>query len=210
LTTSGNAKYLTFINHSDSLSTKTDILLAQLAEKYLQAEVGRLIALGFLSTKDIQILDEKIELNYVSGCGITRGSYHMMQKTDGTQKKFKMIKLNINLCNEEKYIKDFDRYVRQIFIHELAHYLYYFKDTTTDNFDTLCRKNGENSCENEDFVSAYAQKNKEEDYAESFAHWYIETTTHQKMIVDREHGSASTSAIKQQKESYFEKVWEMQ
>ncbi|MDR2416471.1 MAG: putative zinc-binding metallopeptidase [Candidatus Peribacteria bacterium] len=131
----------------------------------------------------------------------------MIQKTDGSQRKFKMIKLNINLCNEENYIKNFDRYVRQIFIHELGHYLYYFKDSTTVTFDMLCRETEESSCQDEDFVSAYAQKNKEEDYAESFAHWYIGTTTEQEMIVDREHGSAATSAIKQQKESYFEKVW---
>jgi hypothetical protein len=205
--TSGNSKYLTLINTTASLTNKTDILLSQLVEKYLQAEIGKLIALGFLTMKDVQTLDEKIEIHYVSGCGTTRGSYHMIQKTDGSQRKFKMIKLNVNLCNEENYLKNFDRYVRQIFIHELGHYLYYFKDTTTATFDVLCRGTGKSNCQDEDFVSAYAQKNKEEDYAESFAHWYIETTTDQEMIVDREHGSAITSFIKQKIKRYFEIVW---
>lgn len=204
--TSGNTTYLTLLT-TNSLTTKTALLLSQLTEKYLQTEIGKLIALGFLTAKDVQTLDQKIEITYVTGCGTTRGSYHMIQKTDGSQRKFKMIKLNVNLCDEAYYIKNFDRYVRQIFIHELGHYLYYFKDISTVNFDTLCRQEGENICQDEDFVSAYAQKNKEEDYAESFAHRYIGKTTEHEMIVDREHGSAPSSAIKQQKESYFEKVW---
>jgi hypothetical protein len=63
--TSGDTKYLTLINNTTSLTTKTDLLLSQLAEKYLQAEIGKLMELGFLTTKDVQTLDEKIEVNYV-------------------------------------------------------------------------------------------------------------------------------------------------
>jgi hypothetical protein len=158
-----------------------------------------------LKSSDITTLDEKIELNYVKGCGTTRGSYHMTQKTDGSNKKFKMIKLNINLCNNQTYIANFDKYVRQIFIHELGHYFYYFKDSSTASFDNLCRSQGKTNCTASDFISTYAQKNKEEDYAESFAHWYLEKTSGGTMIVDQEHGSATTtSKIMSTKEQYFD------
>jgi hypothetical protein len=127
----------------------------------------------------------------------------MTQKTDGSNRKFKEIKLNINLCSEQNYLKNFNRYVKQIFIHELGHYLYYFKDKHTEAFNKLCRT-GTRKCESEDFVTTYAMKNKEEDYAESFAHWYMENISHQAMIVDREHGSATTSSLIQEtKNQYF-------
>ncbi|MDR2416472.1 MAG: hypothetical protein LBD75_07975 [Candidatus Peribacteria bacterium] len=64
--TSETTKYLTLIHNTTSLTNKTALLLSQLAEKYLQAEIRKLIALGFLTTKDVQTLDEKIEINYVS------------------------------------------------------------------------------------------------------------------------------------------------
>ncbi|MDR2190033.1 MAG: hypothetical protein LBP53_02325 [Candidatus Peribacteria bacterium] len=199
--------YLHLINNSTNLS-ETEFPFAQLAAHYLQNELGKLIALGFLTPSDIDTLDNKIELNYVKGCGTTRGSYHMTQRTDGSNRKFKQIKLNINLCTEPTYVKQFARYVRQIFIHELGHYLYYFKDTHTQLFDSICRDTPE-KCESQDFVSTYAMKNKEEDYAESFASRYIKTTTDQAMIVDREHGSASTvSRIRVGKEKYFTLTFE--
>jgi hypothetical protein len=151
-------------------------------------------------------LSGKIEINYVKGCGTTHGSYHMTQRTDGSKRTFKLIKLNINLCNQQTYLENFNRYVRQIFIHELGHYLYYFKDPSTTLFDNLCRSS-KRTCDSEDFVSTYAEKNKEEDYAESFAHWYIQSTTNTTMIVDQEHGSATTSPLRLAKERYFDNVY---
>lgn len=87
---------------------------------------------------DINLLNDKIEISYVEGCGTTKGSYHMLQKVDGSNRKLKAIKLNINLCMDTHYINNFDRYVRQIFIHELAHYLYYFKDSSYQTFNVIC------------------------------------------------------------------------
>jgi hypothetical protein len=197
-------RYLTLINNDNTLN-RTELPIAQLTEKYIQKEIGKLISLGFLKPTDIEILNEKIEVNYVKGCGTTRGSYHMTQKTDGSNKKFTRIKLNINLCSSQQYLANFERYVRQIFIHELGHYLYYFKDSHTSVFDKFCRNKGANSCETMDFVSTYASKNKEEDYAESFAHWYLEKTTESSMIVDQEHGSADISSkVTSAKDQYFD------
>jgi predicted SprT family Zn-dependent metalloprotease len=128
----------------------------------------------------------------------------MTQKTDGSNRKFKQIKLNINLCNDKSYLQTLETYVRQIFIHEMAHYFYYFKDSHYSVFGELCRKNNTNECTSNDFVSTYAMKNKEEDYAESFTHRYLETTTQRRMIVDQEHGSAETSSrIQEAKNQYF-------
>jgi predicted SprT family Zn-dependent metalloprotease len=154
----------------------------------------------------VETLSGKVEIQYVRGCGTTHGSYHMTQRSDGTNRKFTSIKLKINLCNQQTYVENFDRYVRQIFIHELGHYLYYFKDPNPKRFDSLCRGKGK-QCESEDFVSSYAEKNKEEDYAESFAHWYLQRMTEEHMIVDRAHSSAPTSAMTLAKEQYFDTVY---
>lgn len=196
-------QYLTLMN-TQTWTEKLAVAIAQVAENYIQKEIGKLISLGFLTPSDLEILNEKIELNYVAGCGTTRGSYHMTQRTDGTNKKFKQIKLNINLCGEQYYLENFENYVRQIFVHELGHYFYYFKDSQSSKFGNFCWKSGENACENGDFVSGYAMKNKEEDYAESFTHRYLGTTTQNAMIVSHEHSSAeASSGIKQAKEQYF-------
>ena len=82
----------------------------------------------------------------------------MSQKTDGTERTLKQIKLNINLCSDRNYLSLFTNYVRQIFVHELAHYFYYFKDRFAESFGNICRKGGTIICQNVDFVSAYAQK----------------------------------------------------
>jgi hypothetical protein len=200
-------KYLTLTTHQ-LLTSKVDMVVSQFAEASIQKEIGRLIALGFLTPNDIEILNEKIELKYLPNCGTTQGSYHMTQRTDGSNRQFKSIKLNINLCNETSYLKHFDQYVRQIFIHEMAHYFYYFKDNYSTTFGAFCRQERENICTTADFVSNYAMKNQEEDYAESFTHRYLKTTTHNKMIVDGEHGSAEVvSKIQMAKEIYFSSMY---
>jgi hypothetical protein len=51
--------------------------------------------------------------------------------------------------------------------------VYYFKDTNVEDFTNICWDNDQDTCSSNEFVSTYAQKNKEEDYAESFAYWYM-------------------------------------
>ena len=199
--------YLTLMSHNETLATTEDHALAQLAQDTIQAEIGRLLLGGFLNEEDLQRLENKIDLSYIDRCGTTRGSYHMTQKTDGTDRILKQIKLNINLCSDRGYLALFTNYVRQIFMHELAHYLYYFKDSATDGFGNICRKNGVLSCQEEDFVSTYAQKSKEEDYAESFTYWYLKNYAGQSIITDQEHGSASSSLKKETKQAYFDRVY---
>jgi hypothetical protein len=200
--------YLRLINKTDSLSNPADFDLASRAEAQVQKEIGKLIDFGFLGKSDIKTLNEKININYVNGCGTTKGSYHMTQKTDGSNRKFKAINLNINLCSTEKYLKNFERYVRQILVHELGHYFYYFKDTLSSTFNPICREGETLICTSDDFVSTYAMTNADEDYAESFTHWYLETYISDQMIVDTAHGSANTQTEKlREKAAYFEQAY---
>jgi hypothetical protein len=161
-----------------------------------------------LNANDLKTLNEKIFVNYVQGCGTTKGSYHMTQKTDGSNKKFKQINLNINLCETESYRANFTKYIRQILIHELGHYFYYFKDPRSAEFAPICWAGEKQNCNSEDFVSTYAMKNADEDYAESFTHWYLETYANDTMIVDASHGSASVASQKLgEKADYFAKSY---
>jgi hypothetical protein len=48
-----------------------------------------------------------------------------------------------------------------------------FRDTWTANFDKICWDTAR-GCSSENFVSNYANSNAAEDYAESFAYWYLD------------------------------------
>ncbi|MDD3868717.1 MAG: hypothetical protein PHR46_04000 [Candidatus Absconditabacteria bacterium] len=202
----GASKALLVIQNNDETLSITDQRFASLSEKIIFQEVEKLVEKGFLDREDLERLDGKIQLNYVQQCGTTKGSYHMTQRKDGTDRKLTKIILNINICKDTTYLYNFDKYVRQIFIHEFAHYLYYFRDISTQTFDQLCRKDGENKCQSGDFVSQYAQQNKEEDYAESFTYWYL---GYEALLDQSEHSSAE-SRIKGIKYRYFDRTFPME
>ena len=203
-----NQEYLMINNVTKGLETAQDWNIATLAPKLIQREIGKLISLGFLEPKDLEQLEGKIQLEYVRSCGSTKGSYRMTQNIDGSNRKVSAILLNVNLCETQEYLKNFERYVRQIFIHELGHFFYYFKDKYTSTFGQICRKEGKNWCSAEQFVSSYAMQNLEEDYAETFAHWYLGNISQEEMITDREHGSAEEMTAKLQlKNEYFGTLW---
>ena len=48
-----------------------------------------------------------------------------------------------------------------------------FRDTWSSNFDKICWDTAK-GCSSENFVSNYANSNAAEDYAESFAYWYLD------------------------------------
>ncbi len=131
----------------------------------------------------------------------------MLQSEDGEKNLFKNIILNINLCDIPEYRQSFDKFVKQILIHEIAHYLYFFKDWQTERFQQICRSNGENSCQFDDFVSTYAMQGQEEDYAESFADRYLQRFNHSAMIVDQGHESSPETRMKWTKLQYFDVVY---
>jgi len=69
-------------------------------------------------------------------------------------------------------MQNFDKHIKELVYHELAHYIYYLKDTTVQDFESICRSSWKNICNRSDFVTDYAQSGPGEDYAESFQYWY--------------------------------------
>lgn len=160
------------LNNTIHTLNQNDAIFWKMAEFYIQSRINKLINDGILEAQDIQNLNNKIQIEYIHQCGNVHGSYHMLVSPNW-QKSVKNIIIKINICSTPVYINNFRRYIDQIFVHELAHYLYYFKDDTTDIFDRICRKDQRNICGTQWFVSNYATSSKEEDYAESFTYRYL-------------------------------------
>ncbi len=160
---------------TDNLNSEKEKNFAKISEEVIQEILARMLSQKLLNQEDIKLFDKNIEIHYLKTCEKTKGSFHAIRNKNDKTMQFKGIKLNINLCSSESFEKQFASYVQQIITHEIGHYIYFFKDQKRENFDTICRKEGNKSCKNEDFFSSYAQSNKEEDYAESFAYWYLDT-----------------------------------
>ena len=187
-------KYLNLVNRTKGLSDE-ELDYANLADEYIQKEIWKLLDRNFLTKEDLKILDDKIVLNYNKTCANTKWAFHMLQSSDWKQKIFKSIILNVNLCDNKSFIQNYTNYIRQIFIHEISHYIYMFIDTWTANFDKICWDTAK-GCSSENFVSNYANSNAAEDYAESFAYWYLDNFN----WVEKQHWSSSDKII-------WEKLW---
>lgn len=189
-------KYITLTSNSNTLD-KSELLFVSSAEKYIQNEIWKLLQRKFLNNSDIKTLNNKVFLHFNKTCENTKWSFHMLQSKDWKIKQFKSIELNINLCNKNTYMKNFENYIRQIFIHEISHYIYVFKDNSWDIFKSICWENW-NTCNNEDFVSNYAKSSYAEDYAETLAYRYLDNFN----WVDKWKWSAPTKKL-WEKLSYF-------
>ena len=62
------------------------------------------------------------------------------------------------------------------------------------------------NCLPQEFVSNYAKKSQEEDYAESFAYWYLYSTDDNSSS-DNQHGTAPDNPINK-RARYFEELFE--
>lgn len=189
------------IHNKTELLSGESLELANTTDEIIDSEFQNLLRLNILTTGDLTILDEGIEVNYFSWCEKTHGSFHFLKNKTTQEKKFKILKLKIGICPSASNQTNYKNHIKQLLAHELGHYIYFFKDQTTDEFDTLCRKNGKNICKNQDFYSVYAKNNKEEDYAESFAYRYKDLNE------EKEFWSAPASEILAQKESYFHNLF---
>jgi len=192
-------KYINLVNRTNDLNDE-ELNYANLADEYIQKEIWKLLEKNFLTQEDLKILDNKIVLNYNKTCANTKWAFHMLQSSDWKQKIFKSIILNVNLCDNKSFIQNYTNYIRQIFIHEISHYIYMFRDTWTADFDIICWDSGK-GCSEDSFVSNYANSNAAEDYAESFAYWYLDNFN----WVDKQHWSSSNSIL-WEKLSYFNKL----
>lgn len=108
--------------------------------------------------------------------------------------------LNVNLCYEDRYIKNYQKYIDQLLTHELGHYFYYFKDNKVDTFNAICRVDTKNICSDDDFVSAYAQRSKEEDYAETFAYRYMQNKYGTKKTAEDDTASSRVTRLRRKQD----------
>lgn len=167
--------YLLTLQTNTKNLTNNDQIFVKNAENYIQKEISNLLDIKFLNHDDIEILNNKIFINFNKSCKNTKWSFHILQNKDKTIKQFKYIELNINLCDSNEYKNNYENYIKQIFIHEISHYIYEFKDDSVNVFDSICWEwwKMKAICSNGDFVSNYSKNNFAEDYAESMAYRYL-------------------------------------
>lgn len=187
------------LQHNTANLTEKEKKLAQITEKSIQEVISTMIDQKLLKQEDIEKLDGAIHIQYTKTCEKTRGSFHAMKNKSNQEMKFKEIKLNVNLCSSEGFYKHFDQYVKQILTHELGHYIYFFRDKQTENFDQICWNGKQKLCDSWGFFSRYAESNKEEDYAESFAYWYLDSFNGK----EKEFWSAPANEAQGKKEFHF-------
>lgn len=181
----------------------TDIasLSDQIMELSVYKSLYKLRERGVLRNQDIDILQWVISLNQELSCGNFHGNYSVTETFDGsgalTQLIVTRLPLSVNVCGNYFLLNDLADHYEKIITHELWHHYYYFYDRgTSKEFEDMCRvlsskQNG--TCADSDYVSAYAQSNAIEDYADHFMHRFLGEVPHH------------DSDILHEKSEYFEK-----
>lgn len=134
---------------------------------------------NILKQKDIQHLRKKFHFRYVSGCENIWWKISIQQRyKDGSRVRNELDRIDfpINMCFTKAFSSHFYEYTQHTIVHELWHRLYYFRDIEPYTFQTICREKWmrKKTCTKDAFFSEYAMQNQEEDYAESFAAWYLQ------------------------------------
>ncbi|PZM85660.1 MAG: hypothetical protein DLD55_06295 [candidate division SR1 bacterium] len=173
----------------------------RLTYDYLTEEIKNLINMNILNKEEAGEIQEKIKINFFPSCEKAKGSFHLLQHKKTKEKHFKALKLNIGICQDKSYLAKYKEYFKQILAHELGHYLYFFKDQKSENFNSICWSKRKNTCKHEEFITTYAQQNQEEDYAESFAYWYKDQGK------EKEFGSVPANEALLRKEKHFETLF---
>ena len=194
----------TFIHNTDWLPNDAKKSFSETTENYLQEIMANLVDINILDKNDLKTLNNKIEVTYQQSCNVTEWSFRVVRNKQTGAYTFKEIKLIIAYCDKNNTPERQKRHVQQILAHELGHYIYFFKDKNPSKFSEICWDNGKMNCLPEEFVSNYARKSKEEDYAESFAYWYLYNTD---WSSDDQHGSAPDNPINR-RARYFEELFE--
>lgn len=194
----------TFTHDTSWLPSDAKQSFSESTENYLQEIMSNLVDINILDKNDLKILNNKIEVTYLQSCDITEWSFRVVRNKQTWEYTFKWIKLIIAYCEKNKTPERQKRHVQQILAHELWHYIYFFKDKNPSEFSEICWDNWKMNCLPEEFVSNYATKSQEEDYAESFAYWYLYHTWTQD---DGTHGSAPDNPINR-RSRYFEDLFE--
>lgn len=204
---SAPTRKLDFIfNHDTSgLPIEAKKSFSESTEEYLQAIMSDLIDINILDNSDLEILNKKIDVTYLQSCDVTEWTFRVTRNKQTWQYTFKWIELIIAYCEKNNTPERQKRHVQQILSHELWHYIYFFKDKNPSDFSEICRDNGKINCLPYEFVSNYAQKSQEEDYAESFAYWYLYNINWSDS--DNTHWAAPDNPINR-RARYFEDLFE--
>ncbi len=193
----------TFTHDTSGLPNNVKKSFSESSENYLQEILADLVDINILDKNDLKTLNNKIEVTYLQSCDITEWSFRVVRNKQTWEYSFKWIKLIIAYCEKNNTPERQKRHVQQILAHELWHYIYFFKDDNPSKFSEICWDNGKLNCLPQEFVSNYATKSHEEDYAESFAYWYLYNTDGS----DGQHGAAPDNPINR-RARYFEELFE--
>jgi len=197
--------YFTFVHDTAWLPKEARDSFYQSTDKYLHEIMYDLVNIGILDENDLKTMNYKIKVTYQQSCEITEWAFRVIRNKQTGKVTFKEIELIIAYCDKNNTPERQKRHVQQILAHELWHYIYFFKDKNPSNFSEICWDNGKMNCLPQDFVSNYATKSQEEDYAESFAYWYLYSTDDNSS--DDGHGSAPDNPINR-RARYFEDLFE--
>ncbi len=193
-----------FIHNTDWLPNDAKKSFSESTDNYLHEIMADLVNINILDKDDLKTLNNKIEVTYQQSCDITEWTFRVVRNKQTWAYTFKEIKLIIAYCDKNNTPERQKRHVQQILAHELGHYIYFFKDKNPSKFSEICWDNGKMNCLPEEFVSNYAKKSKEEDYAESFAYWYLYNAN---WNTDNEHWAAPDNPINR-RARYFEELFE--
>ena len=115
---------------------------------------------NIFNTWDLEILSWKIKVHNPNSCGYASWGFHAKLNENTGKVSLKQIDIYIPLCNWIFFLR-WDDQIRQIVIHEIGHYIYYFVDKNISVYNNICLK---------DWIKYW---NKEEDYAYAFTYWYV-------------------------------------
>ena len=194
----------TFIHDTSGLPNNAKKSFSETTENYLQEIMADLVNINILDKNDLKVMNNKIEVTYQQSCNVTEWTFRVVRNKQTGTYTFKEIKLIIAYCDKNNTPERQKRHVQQILAHELWHYIYFFKDKNPSKFSEICWDNGKMNCLPEEFVSNYAKKSQEEDYAESFAYWYLYNTD---WSSGDEHWAAPDNPINR-RARYFEELFE--
>ena len=193
---------LTFDHDKEPLKSPSEIKLGENIEQSIYKTLDLLLSKQLLNWDEIKLFNQKIKIHYTTKCQPLRGNFQLINNDDWSRSP-KGIELLVSLCKPLPEVKSLERQLQHILTHELGHYIYFFRDKTTEKFNTICRNDEQNTCTKRDFYSNYSQENKEEDYAESFAFWVSQLDNKNS---EKEHSSAQSQWI-MQKEEYFNTLY---
>ena len=196
------SRELTFDHDKEPLKSPSEIKLGENIEQSIYKTLDLLLSKQLLNWDEIKLFNQKIKIHYTTKCQPLRGNFQLINNDDWSRSP-KGIELLVSLCKPLPEVKSLERQLQHILTHELGHYIYFFRDKTTEKFNTICRNDKQNTCTKRDFYSNYSQENKEENYAESFAFWVSQLDNKNS---EKEHGSAQSQWI-MQKEQYFNTLY---